>query len=110
MTFQNHTALSRPAPMAPRMSDATGLPVTDNMADGWDITDAWFEASGNDEQSAEAFFDHNEDCGEYTPTLVGISVTDANGTFFYSKDATITMMGLNTVWRLEGVRSEELNA
>ena len=100
----NATPLSRPAPAV-----LDRPPHTDNMCDAWDITDAYHEAGGDLDQECKGYFDFNPNWGQCNPTLVGIEVIERGQSQFYSSDYAITVMGLETIDRLEKVYAGELN-
>ena len=105
MTYQsNIIPLSRPVPAV-----LDHPPHTDNMCDAWDITDAWHEAGGDEDQECKGYFDLNNDGEQYNPTLVAIEVIERGDVQHLSLDAATTIMGKATIDRLEQVYSMELN-
>jgi len=102
--LNNVIPLSRPAPAI-----LPCAPHTDNMCDAWDITDAWHEAGGDEDQECKGYFDLNNDGEQYNPTLVAIEVIERGDVQFWSLEAATIQMGLPDIHRIEQAYSMELN-
>ena len=100
----NATPLSRPVPAV-----LDRPPHTDNMCDAWDITDAWHEAGGDEDQECKGYFDLNNDGEQYNPTLVAIEVIERGDAQYRSLEAATIQMGLALIHRIEQAYSMELN-
>jgi hypothetical protein len=94
----------------PPASTLSEPPNVDHYEDPWDITDVWIEATGEEEQSCVAYFDHNPDCGELNPRLRCISVTEGDDTLHISAEMAAILLGdWRDISRLETVYSDRVN-
>jgi len=85
------------------------FPHTDHTCDPWDITEAWIEESGDEDQTAKLYFDHNHDFGQYNPAIVGLEITEAGVPVCYGPEGAVRLLGIETASRLEAVYSERMN-
>ena len=100
----NIIPLSRPVPAV-----LDRPPYTDNMCDAWDITDAWHEAGGDEDQECKGYFDLNNDGEQYNPTLVAIEVIERGHSQYLSLDAAMAQMRLPIIHRIEQAYGMEIN-